>query len=588
MSTAIDDYKATNFKVRVHNLPKFNAKKAKAESLFAGIPFSSLKISGKSRNEVLLGFDDVSSLAVGMEVLKTMVNQKGEPVKFCRHIPRDVRNVEYEKPPLKTVIQVTCPHVQEPYEAQLKKKQLEMIGTLQSMHSTYRKMETKCPVPRELPEWFEPVEEPSAKRVKTDDEQLTGRLKRTLCPIDMIIPSPQLLGYRNKCQFTVGRSETGEITAGFRLSGAQHGCVIGSCKDHPITPKPMLLMVEVFEKFLRDSSLPVHDQTTHLGVWRDITLRYFEATQEFMAIVQVKADEADADLLKSEVARMLESFKGADISPAKLTSVHLLEYNGVSFPDADNPTTLLFGSQSIHDILNGVKFAVSPNSFFQVNSRGAEVLFNCALSWAIEAVAPGVVDSSTVTSAMTLLDMCCGTGTIGLCMAKQVRHLVGVDSCKTSIEDARNNSILNGIENATFVADFAENVVVDMFETATERENPDVEAARKQLRMGGGTIAIVDPPRAGLHRRVLRTLRLSKDIKYLVYISCNPTGSFKNDCLSLCRLPHKQRPGYAFKPVKCVPVDMFPHTDHCELVMLFEKVFPPEKQEEAQGETEAK
>eukprot|EP00753_Platysulcus_tardus_P007222 PLAT1495.2.p1 GENE.PLAT1495.2~~PLAT1495.2.p1 ORF type:complete len:222 (-),score=71.35 PLAT1495.2:79-744(-) len=220
----------------------------------------------------------------------------------------------------------------------------------------------------------------------------------------------------------------------------------------------------------------------------------------------------------------------------------------MSTPGPEDEVFLLDGSATLEEEMLGLRFRISPSAFFQVNTPGAEVLFRKVAEWADIASGEGVV-----------VDVCCGTGTIGLSMAAHCSRVVGVEMVEAAVEDARFNAALNDISNATFVAGKAEDVLAGQL---------DAEAAALPM---GLTVGVVDPPRGGLHPKVIKALRKCEPMKRLVYVSCNPTGSFVEDAVRLCLPKIGKVRGQPFRPVRAVPVDMFPHTKHCEMVVLFER-----------------
>lgn len=241
--------------------------------------------------------------------------------------------------------------------------------------------------------------------------------------------------------------------------------------------------------------------------------------------------------------------------PFKVSSIFFQEYNGLSHPTPNDPVQHVYGEKHILDILGKNTFQISPGAFFQVTTVGAEVLY--------DEVADRVRDVSENPADTLLLDVCCGTGTIGLhCMKEGVAgRVLGVDISEPAIEDAKANAVRNGYgdEGVTrFVASRAELVL------AEELQKPGVK--------GKPIVAVVDPAREGLHADVIRALRYSPQIRRLVYVSCNPTGSLTNDAASLCQLPTKKYKGLPFKPTLAQPVDMFPLTSHCELVITFDRM----------------
>ena len=265
------------------------------------------------------------------------------------------------------------------------------------------------------------------------------------------------------------------------------------------------------------------------------------------------ADEKDI-VAKDNTTAAADKSATASI-PFKVSSIFFQEYNGLSHPTPNDPVQHVYGEKHILDILGKNTFQISPGAFFQVTTVGAEVLY--------DEVADRVREVSENPADTLLLDVCCGTGTIGLhCMKEGVAgRVLGVDISEPAIEDAKANAVRNGYgdEGVTrFVASRAELVL------AEELQKPGVK--------GKPIVAVVDPAREGLHADVIRALRYSPQIRRLVYVSCNPTGSLTNDAASLCQLPTKKYKGLPFKPTLAQPVDMFPLTSHCELVITFDRM----------------
>lgn len=261
-----------------------------------------------------------------------------------------------------------------------------------------------------------------------------------------------------------------------------------------------------------------------------------------------KADDNDA-------VEMAVKTEGEETVTFKVTSIFFQEYKGLSHPTPNDPVQHVYGEKHILERLGKNTFQVSPGAFFQVTTVGAEVLY--------DEVAARVREVTQNPADTLLLDVCCGTGTIGLhCMKEGVAgRVLGVDISEPAILDAKANAVRNGYgdEGVTrFVASRAELVL------AEELQKPDVK--------GKPIVAVVDPAREGLHADVIRALRCNPEIQRLVYVSCNPTGSLTNDAASLCQLPTKKYKGLPFKPTLAQPVDMFPLTSHCELVITFDRM----------------
>lgn len=379
---------------------------------------------------------------------------------------------------------------------------------------------------------------------------------------------------------------------------------------------------------------------------------------EVMLIVQVSSAGFDDSLVASEFKRLAEAFRvGASASNLPLTVLVVQDHQGISnVAPADAPLRLLpipnteNGPEEetnenavearIHDYISSLRFSISPTAFFQVNTLAAEKLYSLAGDWA--EVGPDTL----------LFDVCCGTGTIGLTLAHRVGMVIGVEMNASAVADAQRNAEINGIKNCKFVCGKAEDVMgsllkeyLSMTETqdqlpiasescveetvAPEEKVPCTDNVQKaeesslnepenhkdlpdSLQNSGqasskdensavlrfkNVVAIVDPPRMGLHPTVIKTLRTHSGLRRLVYISCNPESLVAN-AIELCTPSpptndkgKKDNRGWRnmssaglarhrvksmptsehFRPVKAMAVDLFPHTPHCEMVMLLQR-----------------
>ena len=227
----------------------------------------------------------------------------------------------------------------------------------------------------------------------------------------------------------------------------------------------------------------------------------------------------------------------------------------------------------IYEHMCGLKFSLSHSAFFQVNTAAAELLYALAGEWA------------SPNGKSLLLDVCCGTGTIGLTLASSVGKVVGLDIVEDAIRNAEMNSKLNDRDNCEWVAGKAEDTldvvlrkygkdVRTVFGNTDEERNKEVEEEEeekkdKQEFLYEDVVAIVDPPRCGLHKRVLNALRKETRLRKIVYVSCNPESMAQN-CVELCSLKPAHL-GPPFLPRKAMAVDLFPHTAHCEAVLVLER-----------------
>ena len=263
----------------------------------------------------------------------------------------------------------------------------------------------------------------------------------------------------------------------------------------------------------------------------------------------------------------------------RIDSCHLQRFDGLSNPPTGHPTQLLFGEANILYDLCGCTFEVSHGSFFQVNSSCAEVLYGVVID--------EVKASRIGSSPLVMFDVCCGTGSIGISCAKAgaCDKVVGCDISEPAIRDANENAKRNEVaDRCLFEAGRAENVlgaqVKAELSTATAGASGAGADKAQPLKEGDSSVqcdatptfvAVVDPARSGLHLDVVRTLRATRCIEKVIYVSCNPDKGLPIDAGPLCGPTSKKYLGVPFQVTKAQPVDMFPLTDHCEMVMVFER-----------------
>ncbi|KAG5327718.1 TRM2A methyltransferase, partial [Pseudoatta argentina] len=365
------------------------------------------------------------------------------------------------------------------------------------------------------------------------------------CKLENILSADVTEAYRNKCEFTVGKdSEQSKIMIGFRLSTYASGSTaVGPIDDLCHIPENMKIAIKILETFIHESNLEPFNPVDHSGYWRQVTARTTRANH-LMLIVGIHPQNLSSnelDMLKSQLKIFFETGKGVD---AHVTSLYFQTIDKKSTGGESSDTLYhINGTEYIEETLLGMKFRVSPQAFFQVNTLGAEVLYKAA------------IDLAEPTMDMALLDVCCGTGTIGLCFSKYCGEVLGVEIIPDAIQDAKENAVKNEIKNCEFFVGKAEDILLPIIQRTTK----------------SNITAIVDPPRAGLHQKALLTLRKSKNLNRLVYISCDPRAAMKN-LIDLARPSSKQYLGEPLVPVKAIAVDMFPHTKHCELILCLERL----------------
>jgi len=324
--------------------------------------------------------------------------------------------------------------------------------------------------------------------------------------------------YRNKAQIPFGMN--GDVpVAGFYKTKSHaivdtERCLIQTDEADAILSglKPKLWAL----------GLQPYNEETKKGQLRHVVVRKARATDEVMVVLVTKKRKfPQKDAVVDVIRQLIPNVKSImqNVNP---------DQTNVIF---GNETLNLWGADTIEDHIGDVRFEISARSFYQVNPIQTEVLYKQALDYA------------ALTGEETVIDAYCGIGTISLFMAKNAKHVMGVEIVPQAIEDAKRNAVLNGFDNTYFEAGPAEEVIPRWFKEGKEAD-----------------VLMVDPPRKGCDNALLETI-LSERPKRIVYVSCNP-ATLARDLRVL------EDGGYKTKEVQ--PVDMFPHTAHCEAVAWLE------------------
>ncbi|XP_041895790.1 tRNA (uracil(54)-C(5))-methyltransferase homolog [Corvus kubaryi] len=303
-------------------------------------------------------------------------------------------------------------------------------------------------------------------------------------------------------------------------------------------------VAQCYEEFIcrspLDSCILFHEG----GHWRELVVRTTSCGHT-MAIITFHPQELGQEALATQKALLKEFFMCGPGAVCALTSLYFQESTMTRCSHEQFPFQLLHGAPHIFEELLGLKFRISPDAFFQVNTAGAEVLYQA------------VGELCQATGDTVLLDICCGTGTIAFSLAHRVSKVIGVEVVEKAIEDAEWNAAFNGeISNCEFHSGKAEAVLPQLLGSWEDAQT---------------LVAVVNPSRSGLHDRVVRAIQNCRSICRLLYISRKPEGEAMRNFLELCCPPdpRKKLAGEPFAPVLAVPFDMFPHTVYCELVLLF-------------------
>ncbi len=324
--------------------------------------------------------------------------------------------------------------------------------------------------------------------------------------------------YRNKMILPCGIVK-GMPALGYYRQGSHDIVPIQNCL---IQQEENNKLLRFAERFIKKHNISLYDEKQKKGSLRHIMGRVGDGGKMMALIVTAGAElpkeKEWIEAVKKEMPEVISFYHNVQPLPGNVILGKKMRH--------------LWGEKTLTASLCGLRFEVSPYSFFQVNKEQAEILYETALEYA------GLSGGETV------IDAYCGTGTISLCLAKKAGKVIGIEIVKSAIEDAKKNAKLNGIENTEFHAADAGKLMPELY--------------KKGLRPD---IIVVDPVRAGCSEEVLNAAA-GMDPKKIVYISCNP-ATFARDARIL------KTKGYEIKKVQ--PVDMFPQTMHIETVALIEK-----------------
>ena len=344
-----------------------------------------------------------------------------------------------------------------------------------------------------------------------------------------ILPSERTTFYRNKMEFAFAnkrwltREELNsdvskyEDVLGFHRSGAFDKIV--NIKNCHLQEDPSNQTRNTLREIAIEQGLEFFDIREKTGFLRHVMLR-ITTLGEVMMIVSFFED--DAEKRKKYLDEALRRIP-------KVTSLYYCINPKANDFILDLDMVLYEGKGFIEEVLGDVRFRIGPKSFFQTNSRQAQRLFDVVSKFA------------GLTGEENVYDLYTGIGSIALYLAKDCKQVVGIEEVEMAIEDAKINAKHNQIENAVFYAGDVANVLSDEF--AFKHGKPDV--------------LITDPPRAGMHKDVVKFLLKLKAPK-VVYVSCNPATQARD--LNMLRTE--------YDVIMAQPVDMFPHTHHIENVAL--------------------
>lgn len=337
-------------------------------------------------------------------------------------------------------------------------------------------------------------------------------------PFDGILSTEEFSRYRNKAQLPVAEVNGAPVCGYF--SPRSHRVI--PCGDCLLSPEIFSKICAEILKYQRDLGLSCYDEASGKGLLRHIYLRRGHKSGEIMVCLVVTKPTRAYDGLAKILAEKFSAIKTVvlNVNPER-TNVILGER-----------VLPIYGGGKINDEICGVAVELSPDSFYQVNTAAAELVYKKASEYA------------ELSGSETLLDLYCGAGTVGLSMAKGLKKLIGVEIVPEAVKNARANAERNGVKNAEFIASDAGKAASELAERG---ERPDV--------------VTVDPPRKGCDRATLDAV-IKMSPRRVVMISCDPATAARDS---------KYLAEHGYAAARLCAVDMFPRTNHVETVVKFLK-----------------
>ena len=346
--------------------------------------------------------------------------------------------------------------------------------------------------------------------------------------------SPRQQEYRNKMEFSFGDAyKGGPLALGMHKRGSFYDIVdVPECR---IVDDDFHTVLTVTLDYFKERNLPYYHKLRHTGYLRHLLVRKAVKTGEILVdlvtTTQIAEGGEEALLAGWKDVLCAAAYQGT------LTGVLHTRNDSVADTVTNEGTDVLFGQDHFYEELLGLRFQITPFSFFQTNSLGAEVLYETAREFIGDAL-PSGTDADVAEHGKVVFDLYSGTGTIAQMLAPVAKKVIGVEIIPEAVEAAKENARLNSLTNCEFIAGDVLKVIDEI------EEKPDY--------------IVLDPPRDGIHPKALEKI-IRYGVPQMVYISCKPTSLARD-------LEVLQASGYEVKKVCCV--DMFPATVHVETVVL--------------------
>ena len=365
---------------------------------------------------------------------------------------------------------------------------------------------------------------PYEEQIKLKERQVKALLD-SVCQgyvFEGLKSSPVQTGYRNKMEFSFGDEvKDGPMSLGMHKRGSFYDIVtVDGCQ---IVDQDFRDILQTVLEFARGTGLSFYHRLSHVGYFRHLLVRKAAKTEEIL-IDLITSSQAEAGWEAEHLPLMVRKLQELSLQGNIVGILHTIN-DSVADVVQNDKTEILYGQDCFYEELLGLKFKISPFSFFQTNSLGAEVLYETARSYIGE------------TRDKVIFDLYSGTGTIAQVLAPVARHVTGVEIVEEAVEAAKENASRNGLNNCSFLAGDVLKVIDSL------EEKPD--------------LIVLDPPRDGIHPKALEKI-CNFQVDRMVYISCKPTSLVRD-------LELLQARGYRVE--RACAVDLFPGTVHVETVV---------------------
>ncbi|CAD8139765.1 unnamed protein product [Paramecium pentaurelia] len=419
----------------------------------------------------------------------------------------------------------TAPLYQIKYEEQIEQKMVELKKVIKKLRNQFIQKNGK----EYAPDWI---------------------LDTNLIKInDPIICDDQFrFNYRNKSEFTISYNSQKEVCVGFNVGSIQkNNDSVEQPNTCPVTPAIAMEIANKFQTYLQQSKFQPFNRQNGSGVWRMLSVRKSDRTKQLLISVSINKDNLNEDeyvLICDELITLFKTTYG-EFSLEGLLLMHSNKL-GQDLASSADDTKILYGNSYYQEIILDKKINISYNAFSQNHTPQCDKLYQV------------IIDLCKNKKITKFLDLCAGSGTIGICVSDQIQDILAIEMNQSSCKDANENYKINNLQNCQIICSKVEDVIKKVAQDLKSFEG------KQQL------MACLDPPRAGVLNNVIEAIRTCKGIDHIIYISCSPPQVIDN-LIQLCLPQSKKNRAPGFKLVNVTLVDMFPQTSHFEAVFYLER-----------------